>query len=304
MARVSVRGLTKRYGRTEAIADVGFDVAGGEILGLLGPNGAGKTTTIESVAGLIELDAGQVMIGGIDARRHPRAAKALIGTALQSTRLQGQITPFEALRLFGSLYRRSIAPAVLLDRFGLTDQADAAYDTLSGGLQQRLALALAFVNDPEVVILDEPTTGLDAAMRRDLHASITDMKREGVAILLATHDLAEAERLCDRICVIDHGRIVAAGSPAALVGGSRSGVRLRATTDKTVDVGSLERLTGIDHIVVDGTNLSLTTSDLTRTLAEVAALCASRQVAIRDMRAGEATLEDFILSLTARPVTA
>src|SRR5690606_23170290 len=156
----------------------------GEILGLLGPNGAGKTTTVECVLGLRHPDAGEITVCGIDARRDPRAVKERIGAALQTTALQDRITPREALALFGSFYRDRAQPEALLERFSLTDKADAAFDTLSGGQRQRLALALAFVNKPELVFLDEPTTGLDARARRDLHGDIRRMREDGHTLLL------------------------------------------------------------------------------------------------------------------------
>src|SRR5690606_39199283 len=159
---VIVRNLHRRYGGNEAARGVSFEVDAGEILGLLGPNGAGKTTTVECILGLREPDAGEIEVCGIDARRNPREVKELIGAALQTTSLQDRITPAEALALFGSFYRNRVDPHALLARFSLADKADAPFDTLSGGQRQRLALALAFVNRPELVFLDEPTTGLDA----------------------------------------------------------------------------------------------------------------------------------------------
>jgi ABC-2 type transport system ATP-binding protein len=219
--QLSVRNLSKAYGRTQATSQVSFGVAAGEVFGLLGPNGAGKTTTVEAILGLVEPDTGEIEVCGIDARRHPAAAKARIGAALQSTGLQDKITPREALALFASLYGRPADVAGLLTRFGLDEKADAAFDSLSGGQRQRVALALAFVNTPDVVILDEPTASLDPQMRRELHSHIRAMRDEGRAVLLTTHDMDEAEQLCDRIGVLSAGRIVAEGVPRDLV--ARSG---------------------------------------------------------------------------------
>ena len=178
-AKVIVRDLRKRYDGIEAVRGVSFAIEPGEIFGLLGPNGAGKTTTVECLVGLREPDSGELEVCGLDARRCAADVKQKIGVALQSTSLQDKITPREALRLFGSFYRERAEPAELLARFALADKADAAVDTLSGGQRQRLALALAFVNRPELVFLDEPTTGLDPQARRELHASIAQMKRDG-----------------------------------------------------------------------------------------------------------------------------
>ena len=190
--KVVVRDLWKRYGTTEAVRGVSFAIRAGEIFGLLGPNGAGKTSTLECLLGLRDVDAGDVEVGGLDARKFPREVKQKIGVALQSTSLQDKITPREALRLFGSFYPRRIAPEKLLERFALTEKADAPFDSLSGGQRQRLALALAFVNEPELVILDEPTTGLDPQARRELHDEILRMKRDGYTVLITTHYLEEA----------------------------------------------------------------------------------------------------------------
>lgn len=229
-ASIAVRDLQHRFGGVEAVSGVRFDVAAGEIFGLLGPNGAGKTTTLESILGLIAPDQGVIEIGGIDARAHPRAARALTGAVLQATGLQDKITPREALNLFAAFYSAPLATDVLLARFGLAKKAGARFETLSGGQKQRLALALAFVGDPQVLVLDEPTTGLDPQMRREVQDHILALRDSGRAILLATHDMDEAARLCDRIAVIARGRIVATGTPRQLMaehGGSLDNVILR-----------------------------------------------------------------------------
>src|SRR6187455_2840277 len=183
---LSVSGLRKRYGELQAVADVSFEVRTGEIFGLLGPNGAGKTTTLECIIGLREPDAGDIRVCGINARTHPRDVKQRIGAALQATALQDKITPREALTLFGSFYAKHEDSAALLERFSLSEKADLPFDSLSGGQRQRLALALAFVNKPELVFLDEPTAGLDPQSRRELHDEILTMKADGHTVLLTT----------------------------------------------------------------------------------------------------------------------
>ena len=220
-AAIAVQGLTRRYGAVTAVDGISFDLNAGEIFGLLGPNGAGKTTTLECILGLNRPDAGRIEICGVDARTDPRAARARIGAVLQATGLQDKISPREALDLFRSFYSRPLATDVLIDRFALREKQDAAYDTLSGGQKQRLALALAFVGDPHVFVLDEPTAGLDPQMRREVQGHIRAMKDAGRAVLLATHDMDEAERLCDRLAVIAGGRIVATGTPKDLIAGSQ-----------------------------------------------------------------------------------
>jgi ABC-2 type transport system ATP-binding protein len=213
---LQVRGLAKRFGAVTAIADVSFEVGAGEVLGLLGPNGAGKTTTVDCILGLLAPDAGSVTIDG----RAPREARAKFGAVLQATGLPGKITPREALNAFSHLsFPRKRESNFLLERFGLAEKADAYYDTLSGGQQQRLALALAFLGDPRLLVLDEPTAGLDIQARRNLHGDIRAARAEGRAVLLTTHDMAEAQALCDRIAVMRAGSIVATGTPTDLAAG-------------------------------------------------------------------------------------
>jgi len=217
---IAVENLSRRHGAVQAIDRVSFDVAAGEIFGLLGPNGAGKTTALECILGLTRPDQGRIAICGIDIRQAPRQAREKIGAVLQATGLQDKITPREALRLFASFFPAPIGSDVLLEQFGLTQKADAPFETLSGGQQQRLALALAFVGDPPVFLLDEPTAGLDPQIRREVQTHIRVLKDKGRSVLLSTHDMTEAENLCDRIAVIAQGRIVAMGTPGELIAGT------------------------------------------------------------------------------------
>jgi len=222
---IAVENLSHRYGDVQAIDGVNFEIAAGEIFGLLGPNGAGKTTALESVLGLIQPDQGRIEICGLGART--RQAREKIGAVLQATGLQDKITPREALNLFAAFYPAPIASGTLLERFGLTQKADSPYESLSGGQKQRLALALAFAGDPQVLLLDEPTTGLDPQIRREVQDHISGLKADGRAVLLSTHDMDEAARLCDRVAVIAQGRIVATGAPRALI--AESGESLEET---------------------------------------------------------------------------
>jgi len=230
MKMIAVRDLRHRYGGVEAVNGISFEVAAGEVFGLLGPNGAGKTTTLESILGLIAPDQGEIAVAGIDIRADMRAAAAKTGAVLQATGLQDKITPREALNLFAAFYPAPLGTEDLLSRFGLVEKADARFETLSGGQKQRLALALAFIGDPLVLLMDEPTAGLDPQMRREVQDHILAMKDNGRAILLATHDMEEAARLCDRVAVIARGRIVATGTPHQLMaehGGTLDDVILR-----------------------------------------------------------------------------
>lgn len=227
---IALQGLSHRYGGVQAVDGISFTVAAGEIFGLLGPNGAGKTTTLESILGLVIPNRGRIEICGMDVRANSRAARAKTGAVLQATGLQDKITPREALGLFAAFHAAPRKTDDLLARFGLTEKSHSAFETLSGGQKQRLALALAFVGDPQVLLLDEPTAGLDPQMRREVQDHIRAAKDNGRAVLLATHDMEEAARLCDRVAVIADGRIVATGSPVELTaGGSLEDVILRLT---------------------------------------------------------------------------
>lgn len=296
--KVIVQDLRKRYGLVEAVRGISFEIADGEIFGLIGPNGAGKTTTIECVLGLSEPDEGRIEVCGIDARQHPREVRQKIGAALQTTALQDRITPREALALFGGFYRHRAQPEVLLDRFSLASQADVGVDTLSGGQRQRLALALAFVNNPELVFLDEPTAGLDAQSRRELHDEILRMRDDGHTVLLTTHYLDEAELLCDRIAIVDRGRVVAAGTPRELVAQSnrRQTIVFRATA--TVPHETLAAIPGVDRVIVDASGGTLHTTTPGATLAALAVMFEARGVAIEELHMQKASLEDVFVDLT------
>lgn len=298
-ASVSVRELWKSYGSVEAVRGVSFEIAAGEIFGLLGSNGAGKTTTLECLIGLREPDRGELEVCGIDAREHPREVKQRIGVALQSTALQDQITPREALGLFGSFYRERVEPQALLERFALTEKADARFGTLSGGQRQRLALALAFVNRPEIIFLDEPTTGLDAQARRELHGEIARMKDDGHTVLLTTHYLEEAEQLCDRIAIIDRGRVAATGTPRELIAGSTALQSVSLVTAQPVERAKLAGLPGVRDLQCEGTTARFRTAAANETLAALAKWLATERVEIVDLHVRKASLEDVFLGLTA-----
>lgn len=212
-----VEGLRKQYPKVLAVDGLDLEVPRGEVFGLLGPNGAGKTTTLEMIEGLTPKDAGTIEILGLDMDRHGREIRSRIGVQLQATSLFNKIKPREALDLYGSYYPKRRPTAELLELVQLTEKADAYHITLSGGQQQRLALAMALVNDPELVFLDEPTTGLDPQARRTLWEVVRGMKREGRTVILTTHYMDEAEALCDRLAIMDHGKVLTCGTPAALI---------------------------------------------------------------------------------------
>lgn len=245
MNALRVRDLQKSYGDVAAVCGVSFDLGFGEVLGLLGLNGAGKTTTLECLLGLRRPDNGEITLEGHDARRNPGLLRRNVGAVLQKTALHDSMTPREALSLFARLHRRSSARAeVLLEAFSLEDKAGAPFGTLSGGQRQRLALALAHVHAPRILILDEPTAGLDPASRRDFHERILQQRTEGCAILLSTHDMAEAEQLCDRVAILHGGRILAAATPGQLIAHSGASPRVRLCADPMPEPAAVGRLEG------------------------------------------------------------
>ena len=296
--KIAVRNLAKRYGAVVGVRDVSFTVQPGEIFGLLGPNGAGKTTTLECLAGLREPDTGELTVCGLDLRTQPHAAKEKLGAVLQSTALPDQLTPREALRLFGSFFRERVPPDVLLERFALQEKADARFATLSGGQRQRRALALAFVNRPEVVLLDEPTTGLDPQARREVQAEILRMKTDGHTVLLSTHDLAEAERLCDRVAIIDRGEIIALGSPRELI--AQSGLRqsVMLVSSPPIAPARLASVPGVEEQNTEGDVLRFQTRQAATTVAAIMALLAADGVALVALEVSQPSLEDWFIQFT------
>ena len=216
-AIVSVRDLRKSYGQTEAVAGISFDVRQGEVFALLGPNGAGKTTTVEILEGLRTADGGTVTVAGIDVTKDPSGVKGRIGVQLQQSAFPENFLAHEIVELFALFYERKVDSRALLRAVGLEDKADQKSEKLSGGQRQRLSIAVAMVNEPQVLFLDEPTTGLDPQARRNLWELIRDIRKRGTTVFLTTHYLDEAEVLCDRVAIMDAGRITAQDSPRALI---------------------------------------------------------------------------------------
>src|SRR5882724_13677288 len=252
-AVIEVENLTKRYGDVEALRGVSFSVSEGEVFGLLGPNGAGKTSTVEILEGLRTPDSGRVSVCGLDPQRSGAEFKHEIGAALQSTALPDKMRVHEALDLFGSFYPRRRGTAELLKRFGLEEKRNAFYSQLSGGQKQRLALAMALVNDPRVVFLDEPTAGLDPQVRREIYDIIEELKREKKTILLTTHYIEEAERLCDRVAIVDGGKLIASGTPRDLKHASAGTTRIELRLAKPGDATAFMKLDGVtDSRAFDG----------------------------------------------------
>ena len=297
---IVVRGLRKHFPKVMAVAGVDLEVASGVVFGLLGPNGAGKTTTLEMIEGLTRPDAGTISIGGLDWERHAQQIRSIIGVQLQATSLYNKITPREALDLFGGYYPKRRATADLLKLVQLEDKADAYHVTLSGGQAQRLALALALVNDPEVVFLDEPTAGLDPQGRRSLWEVVRAMKGEGRTVVLTTHYMDEAESLCDRLAILDHGRILRSGTPAELIAslGIPSVVELTFEGDAP-DPGPFAGRLGT-AVERRGDAWEIPTPDPKTLLPRLLSTIESERLDYQQVHVRRATLEDVFLQLTGR----
>ncbi len=299
-AAVEVRDLSKRYGQVEAIRGVSFEVAAGEIFGLLGPNGAGKTTTLECILGLRRPDAGSIALGGVDAIVQPGRAKLLVGAQLQDAALQDPITPRQALRLFAAFYRAPAGVDDLIGRFALSAKADAPYASLSSGQRQRLFLALAFVNRPRLVVLDEPTAGLDPQARRQLHRIIAGVRAAGQTVLLSTHDLAEAGHLCDRIGILDGGRLVAVARPAELVARGATPPRVAVKTARPLTAAQVGALPAVVACQPREGGWLLGTTDASRTIIALAKLLEAEANPLLDLQIERPSLEDVFIELTGR----
>jgi ABC-2 type transport system ATP-binding protein len=295
---VSVRDLAKNYGEVPALRGISFEVAAGEIYGLLGPNGAGKTTAMECILGLRQPASGTISINGLDPARNPRAVRQSVGAQLQTAQLQDKLKVREALALFGSFYSHPAMPEKLLERFELSEKAEASFQSLSGGQRQRLFLALALVNDPKVVLFDEPTAGLDPKSRQELHQLIRGLRAEGRTILLTTHYLDEAEKLCDRVGILHHGRIVAEDTPAGLVQRSNCESRLTLRCANAVDSSEITKLPGVTRCTAGGAAVSLLTHDAAKTIGALGQHLALEGNTLLDLQVTPPSLEEAFLQIT------
>ncbi|MFD7495031.1 ATP-binding cassette domain-containing protein [Streptomyces sp. NPDC059832] len=296
MAIIEVNGVRKAYAGRTVVDGVSFTVDEGEIFGILGPNGAGKTTTVECVGGLRAPDAGTVRVAGLDpVADHDRVTR-LLGAQLQESELQPKITVAEALELYSAFYPDPADWRELAERLGLHTKFDTRFAKLSGGQKQRLSIALALVGNPRVVVLDELTTGLDPRARRDTWKLIEDVRDSGVTVLLVTHFMEEASQLCDRIAVIDKGKVIALDTPSGLIGSADSSTVISFTPSQPLTDAELEQLPGAvsverkdDRIVISGTD---------ETVNAVISLLARHHITAHRLRVSEATLDDAFLDLT------
>jgi ABC-2 type transport system ATP-binding protein len=300
MPVIEVEDLVKRYDGVPVVDRVSFDVDRGEIFAILGPNGAGKTTTVESIAGLRHPDGGKISVLGLDPAEDVDDLRKVLGIQLQESQMPDRIEVWEALDLYASFYETSADWNELLERLGLAEKRNTRYAKLSGGQKQRLSIALALVGRPEIAILDELTTGLDPKARRDTWAVIEELRDTGVTILLVTHFMEEAERLADRVALIDAGRLVALDTPAGLVARADDEQRIRFRPSAPVDdekLAALLEVTGVsrvgDQIVVTGTG---------NVLHALTSYLARNQVVAQELRVDQVTLDDAFVALTGRPL--
>jgi ABC-2 type transport system ATP-binding protein len=298
---IAVRGIRKTYGRLVAVDDVSFDVFRGEIFGLIGPNGAGKTTTLECVEGLRRPDSGTVSVLGLDPYRQPRALQDRIGVQLQAAQLQKRIKVWEAVDLWVSLYRNPVDGAYLLEQLGLTEKRNAWFMNLSGGQKQRLFIALALINDPEVVFLDELTTGLDPQARRTIWDLVRGIRARGKTVFLTTHLMEEAERLCDRVAILERGRIVDVDTPAGLVRRHCPERTIVLATDDPTTEARFRALPQVEDVTCEDGRLVVRGSgdDL---IAAVIQSLGEHRTLVTEFRTLVPNLEDVFLKLTGRSI--
>ncbi|MGA2510460.1 MAG: ABC transporter ATP-binding protein [Candidatus Acidiferrales bacterium] len=297
---IQVEGLYKSYGAVQAVRGISFAVERGKVFGLLGPNGAGKTSTVEILEGLRTPDGGTVRVCGLDPEKTGQAFKQKIGAVLQSTSLPDKIRVHEAIELFAHFYRRRVDTNELLARFQLQEKRDAFYSHLSGGQKQRLALAMALVNDPEVVFLDEPTAGLDPQVRREIYDIIEELKRGKKTVLLTTHYIEEAERLCDRVAIVDQGKVIALGTPRELKHRSAGTTRIEVRLARAMTNGQLARLDGVsDCREFDGAYV-LHSARPPQTIVALVKQLEAEGNELQSLEMFSPSLEDVFIELTGR----
>ena len=297
---IAVHNLRKTYGPVTAVDTISFTVQPGEIFAIVGPNGAGKTTAVESIIGLRKPDSGDIRVLGLDPQTQSRALKQRIGIQLQQAALPSRIKVWEALALFATFYDHTVAWEPLLETWGLAEKRNAQFAKLSGGQKQRLFIALALLNDPEVVFLDELTTGLDPQARHTTWDAVRAIREQGKTVILVTHFMEEAEQLADRMAIIDGGRVVALDTPQALVQGLQAGSRVRFTSHNGFDVGLLRPLPGVTQVEQNGRQVTVYGSG--PLLSHVVSALNSQNLAPADLSVEQANLEDVFLALTGRQI--
>jgi len=297
---IQVENLYKNYGATQALRGITFAVEKGEVFGLLGPNGAGKTTTVEILEGMRTPDGGRARVCGLDPERSGNKFKQTIGAVLQSTSLPEKIRVKEALDLFANFYHDRTNTDDLLKRFQLDEKRNAFYSQLSGGQKQRLALAMALVNNPQVVFLDEPTAGLDPQVRREIYDIIEQMRREKKTVLLTTHYIEEAERLCDRVAIVDLGKVIALGTPRELKQGSAGTTRIEVRLARPLQDGSLGKLDGVVDVREFEDTFALHSTRPPQTIVALVKQLEAENNELQSLEMFSPSLEDVFIELTGR----
>jgi ABC-2 type transport system ATP-binding protein len=299
---IQARDLTKSYGDVHAVQGIDFEVRQGEIFAMLGPNGAGKSTTVEVLEGLRPRDGGHVQVLGIDPGREPDRLKSSIGVALQSTAFPNKIRVIELIELYGKLYRTRPDAKKLLERFDLKDKSRALYETLSGGQKQKVALILAMINDPSLVFLDEPTTGLDAHARRTIHDWLRELRDQGRTVFLTTHYIHEAEQLADRVAILSRGKIVRQGSLQEVAHGVSIESEIRIRTSAPLPDGIAGILADVTACrLVDG-EFYLTATNAAEAVSSLIRFLDSNNNRLLDIHVRRPTLEDLFLRLTGEQI--
>lgn len=297
---ITVKNLTKQYGDFTAVAGINFSVGQGETFGILGPNGAGKTTTMEMVEGLKSMTSGEVILDKKNVAHHTREVKAVIGVQLQASSFFDGLNLKELVEVFGAMYSQKVDAMELLREVQLDDKAKSKVKELSGGQKQRLSIAVALVNKPKVLFLDEPTTGLDPQARRNLWDLINQVKAKGVTVILTTHYMEEAEVLCDRIAIMDHAKIIALDTPAGLLKLADVGTTIEAHVDRQLDLARIKVLPGVDEANNLDHAITIKTKVPEKTMPALFTLAQAENVSLVSLQLHQATLEDVFLKLTGR----
>lgn len=297
---IEVQNLHKQYGATVAVDNISFNVQQGEIFCIVGPNGAGKSTTVESVMGLRQPDGGTIRVLGMNPQKEEQSLRQRIGIQLQQAALPERLKVWEALNLYSSFYNKAVPWEKLLEKWGLTEKRNTTFKNLSGGQKQRLFIALALLNDPELVFLDELTTGLDPQARRATWDAVRAIRDHGKTVVLVTHFMDEAEELADRIAIIDQGNIVALDTPQALIQNLHADTRVRFTNYNGYDPQKLSRVSGVTDVEQRGKQVIVQGNGAL--LAHVATALAEHNVTPTDLRVEQANLEDVFLALTGRSI--
>ncbi len=303
-AMVDVRGLVKSYAHKNVVNNVSFSVRQAEIFGVLGPNGVGKTTTLEMIEGIRKPDSGTALLAGLDVRKQKRAMQRIIGVQLQATTLFLELTLLETLRFFGSLYPRSLDPRKLLSDVALEEKARSYPQDLSGGQRQRLALAIALVNDPQILILDEPTASLDPQSRRALWDIVLRLREQGKTIILTTHNMDEAQILCDRIAIMDGGNIIALDTSAGLIGRLGAQATIDCHLDGQAMKSDILELPGVTGARSANERYLIYTNSMQSTLVSLLSYAGSKDITLNDLQVRTPTLEDVFLELTGHELRA